>query len=308
MAAGIQDYYVDTLLTNISVQFRNTQFVAETIAPVLFVDHRTGLYFVYDTANLRQENDLRSGKSGTAVVDFGLTKTQYGPLAEHALKSGIEKDEMDEFANPYDPKIDHTNTVSDRMLLNKEIALATVMASTAVITQNQTNSGGQQWSDYANSDPFGDIQGAIDTVLENALMPANTLVLGYQVWSKLKNHPDLIDRVKYTQFGKMSTDALAALFDLDQVIIAKAVYNTAAEGLTPSNAFVWGKNAWVMYVPPTPALRSPAAFYTLVLKNGRYVDSWYDFDPKVTWIRVNDYYNQHLIAAQAVYLIKAAVA
>ncbi len=305
----ISSVYTDQILTNISVAYRNAEYIAETLAPVIFVPKRTGLYFVYDKANLRVENDVRTGKAGTPVVDFGLTKSSYGPLTEHALKSGIEKDEMDEYSDPYDPMTDHTNTVSDRLLLNKEYALSTTMSSTAVITQNVTKSGTGQWSDYANSDPFTDIQTGIDNVVKQGVMRPNTLVLSYPVWSKLKNHPDLIERIKYTNAsGTLTTDALATLFDLDQVIIGKAVYNTAREGQTSSLDYVWGKNAWVMYIPNAPALRSLASFYTLVLQNGRYVDRWFEYDNKVTWVRGNDYYNQKLIAVEGVYLIKNAIA
>ena len=298
--------YADKILTNASVAYRNMNYIAEILAPVMLVDNRTGIYFVYDKSNLRVDNDVRTGKSNTPVVDFGMTKANFGPLTEHALKSGIEKDEMDEFQDPYDPKIDHTNTVTDRMLLNKEYALATVMSSTSIVTQNVTLSGGSQWDDYANSTPIEDIKVAFNTVLQKGAMRPNTFACSWRVWTTLVNHPEIVDRIKYSQLGVTTEQLFAQIIGVKNVVIGDAVYNSANQGQADNLQYVWGLNAWLMFVPPKPALRSIAAFYTLVLKNGRYVDSWVEMDPKVTWVRVNDYYNQKLIAVESIYLINAA--
>jgi hypothetical protein len=91
------------------------------------------------------------------------------------------------------------------------------------------------------------------------MMP-NTLVLGYQTYRKLKHHPDIIDRLKYTTPGAPVTmGLLAALFDVERVFVAKAIKNTSREGATASYSFTHGKHAWLGYVAPRPSLLEATA-------------------------------------------------
>jgi hypothetical protein len=95
---------------------------------------------------------------------------------------------------------------------------------------------------------------------------------------------------------------------ITNVFIGKSAYDSAAEGVTATNGFAWGKHFWLGYVNPTPALRQVNGGYTLVQKDARFVDKWEDKDEKVNWIRNNDYYEQKLVGVEAFYLIKNAVA
>lgn len=305
---AIQNTYVDKALTNVSVKYTNDSFIADVIFPVVEVDKKTGVYYKYDKSNLKKVNSRRIGKAKTPEVDRGMTKTSYGPLEEHTLKTDITKDEFDNYDSPLDPRIDATEQVSELLAVEKEQDLATDLADTAIVTQNTTLSGTSQWSDYANSDPFSNIETAKDTIRKNGIKEPNTLVLSQTVFNKLKHHPDLLDRVKWSNRGVLTTEILASLFDVERVIIGKAVYDTAAEGQTNSLDYIWGKHAWLMYSTLKPGLRTLSAGYHLTLKNGRYIDRWNDEDPKVEWVRATDYYERKIIATEAIYLIKNAVA
>jgi hypothetical protein len=93
-------------------------------------------------------------------------------------------------------------------------------------------------------------------------MEANTLVLGYDVFKSLKNHPDLVDRIKYTSSQTITTDMLAAMFDIPRVMVAKAVKATNNEGATEAYSFAFGKGALLAHVAPQPGLLTPSAGYT----------------------------------------------
>jgi hypothetical protein len=63
-------------------------------------------------------------------------------------------------------------------------------------------------------------------------LEANTLVLGYDVFRQLKNHPDLVDRIKYTSSQTITEDMLARMFDIERVLVSKSIKATNAEGAT----------------------------------------------------------------------------
>jgi hypothetical protein len=90
---------------------------------------------------------------------------------------------------------------------------------------------------------------------------ANTLVLGPEVFYALKNHEDILDRIKYTEKGIVTADLLAALFEVDNVYVAWGVVNNANQGATDDINFIMGKHALLCYVNPRPALKKPSAGY-----------------------------------------------
>jgi hypothetical protein len=121
------------------------------------------------------------------------------------------------------------------------------------------------WDDDANGDPFTDIATQQTYILQNTGFMPNKLVLSWSVYQALRKHPLIIDRIKYTSAtfaGTITPQLLAEAFDIEEVVVSKAVYNSAQENLTASMSFVNSKNALLAYVAPAPGLMVPSAGYT----------------------------------------------
>jgi hypothetical protein len=151
-------------------------------------------------------------------------------------------------------------------MLRRELQFVTDFFTTGVWADDVTGVAGapsagetKQWSDYASSDPIADIEAGKAEILGNTGMEANTLVLGYDVFKSLKNHPDLVDRIKYTSSQTITTDMLAAMFDIPRVMVAKAVKATNNEGASEAYGFAFGKGALLTHVAPNPGLLTPSA-------------------------------------------------
>ncbi|MCK5643549.1 MAG: hypothetical protein KAJ19_22300, partial [Gammaproteobacteria bacterium] len=121
-----------------------------------------------------------------------------------------------------------------------------------------------QWDNVAST-PIEDIHGEQGAVQKRTGKKPNTLAIGWEVWNHLRDHPDVLDRIKFTQTGIPTADLLAALFDVDRVVVASAMQDTAVEGSTTvTNAYLVGKNALLCYVPASPGLKTPSAGYQFV--------------------------------------------
>jgi hypothetical protein len=308
----ISNTYADPILTDIVVGYQNAGFYAERLFPVVQVDKRTGFYFVWDQANLRSEDDLRTGRAQSKIVDDEAVKTPYGPLKEHALKTFIEQELIDS------SDIDNLETaraerLRHRMLLNKEIALATYLSDTGNVTQSDTLSGTAQFSDYTNSDPYGELEEMIEEVRTGSMQKANKIAMGKAVWNKLKYHPDTIELLKAQGGGRFTTELLADWLEVDEVIVLDSQRVTSVEGQTVARADVWGKHVWAMYVNPNPnpSTEEASAGYHLQLTDGVVaLPPYRDPDePDIgEWIKVKDYYEQKVVAPGAISLRKNAVA
>jgi hypothetical protein len=295
--------YQDPLLGNLSVAYKNPNYVADLIFPEVQVAKVTGVYFTYDKSKFVAPNTLRAPSTRANRVSFGLTKTAYGPLLEHSLEQDIPDEVLDQQQAPFDANIDTTEDVTERILLDKEIDAYNQLST----GPDKTLSGTDMWSDYAHSDPLQDVQLAMDTIQKNALVHANVLLLSYPVFAKLRHHPAIIERVKYSMKGFLDEALLAEAFDVDTVIVAKAEKNTANEAQTAVMSYIWGKDACLLYVSPTPGIRSVTYGYTL-RRGPRVVERWDERAVKAQFVRVTDWYEQMIVASAAKYYIASAIA
>ena len=311
-----KDMYADKQLTNVSVKFSNRLnemgFLADKIFPIVNVDKDTGIYFEFDKANLRvPSNTKRTGRARASEVDYDIIERTYGPLDDHAVEHFISRRVLDNYDQPLEPRSNAVEMLTEVMQLEKEEALATTLSDTAVLTQNTTLSGTAQFSDYTNSDPFLKIQTGIDAVNLNSLRMPNTMFMGYEVWSKLMNHPDLIERIKYQGLGMVTKETFLKLFSdsgITNLWVGNTKKNSAKEGQADSLGYVWGKHLWLAYVEPNAKLEAPTLGYTLSRRNGREVERWPEAGVKGEFVSVADYYQQKTISATAAYLIKNAIA
>lgn len=308
MALTERDVVVDPALSNVSIRYSNDIFIADLLLPMLKVAKQTGKYFVYDKANLRIDQTTRAAGAGANEIDFGVAPTGVFSTNDHALKGFVSDEVQDQADAALNPLVDEVETITEKLMLDREQNAANLLFATGNITNNTTLSGTSQWSDGDNSDPIGDIRTARISVHQNTFKLPNTLVLGKQVYDQLIEHPQVIDRIKYSQLGVATPELLAKIFQVDKVIVGYAGSNTAKEGQTDSLSYVWGKYALVAYISPQIKLRNVTLGYTFTYST-RTAKRWRDEDREGTYVRIgNDNYQMALIAAACGYLIAGAVA
>lgn len=263
------DVHVDSILTSISVAYIQDQknFISQTVFPVVPVDKQSDLYFKYTKADwFRDEAQKRADATESAGSGYTLSTDSY-----FADVFAFHKDIGDQVRNntdsPLDPDRDATQFVTQRLMLRQEIQWVTDYFTTGVWgTDVVGTTDFTKWSDFAGSDPLEDIETGKETILGTTGYMPNTLVLGYSAFRKLKNHPDLVDRIKYTSDQVVTTGIMAKYFEVDRILVAKAIKNTANEGQTASYSFVFGKSAWLGYVNPNPSILQPSAGYVFTWK------------------------------------------
>lgn len=305
--------FVSPLLSNISIAYRNEEYIAEKILPTVPVQKDTAQIATYGMDNLRIESALRAQGAGANEVNHSVTIGAHYILQDRALKEFVSQEEMDNADKPITPKQDATENLTDRLQVIKEKELADLMANTGVVTQNVTLSGTDQWSDFTNSDPFDDIKTAMETVRTGSGKMPNTFIMSYAVMMTLIVHPDLIARLPgiVTVTADSVVTALKLAFpNIKNILIGSAQYNSGVEGGTSALADIWGKHFWVMYIEPRPTIKSRSFGFTYqkVGQNRAVEVLPYDFDRKGQFVRVNDKYDQKLVDNKCAYLIKSCIA
>jgi hypothetical protein len=305
--------YKDQFLSNFSIGYENAMLIADRIFTELQVPAKSGTYLKHTKDKFKVINDIRAPGEYAQVVPWNTTEASYGPLLDHSLDMKLE-DEVQETTQapnnpiPLSPGLDETEELSERQSVIKEIDAFNQCANTAVVTQNVTLSGTSRWGDYANSDPIGDMQTAVDTVAKATVKSAKelTVVMGYEAYSVLRNHPQILDRKKWSAMGTLQASDLAEVFGVKEVIIAESQYNSAGQGVTDSMGYIWGKNAWVFYISEKTG-RKVLTFGRTLRKGAKRVFRFRDDRAESEYIRLKDYYQQMIVAAEAGYVLKTVV-
>lgn len=316
MRPNLGDGKVNKLLTNFSLRYSNDLYIAEQILLPLGVKEITGKYAKYGKENLRAYTGeiFRAPGTRAHTVDYSVSQGDY-----QCRERSLEKLLPDEFArntdDPFQPKRDTVATLLDNMMVNQELALATALNDTSIITKYTTISAStDKWTDKTNSDPIGQIQTAINGVITNSGMVPNLVVLSWDAFLALKIHPDIREQVKYTNGGQFSDGALISFlkefFRLDEVLIGRCVYSSAHEGQTEVLSQVWTANVWAMVRAKTPSLMKATFGLTLYdqSEGDAILVETYREEPKVSdVIRVRKSYDQNIFDANLCYELKGVV-
>jgi len=295
------DLHVDALLTAASIGVVNTAYSADGLFPVLQVAKETGKIPKYNkSAWFRDDAKIRAygAKSlgGGFTVDNSTTYSTdwYSRRFEIADQVRRAQDA------PYNMDMDAMRFVTDKMMMRRDVSFAANFFALTKWTTDVTGGADfTQWDDYANSDPLGDVDGWKETVETLIMAEPGVFMIGKQVWTKLKHHPDLIDRIKYTQRAQISVDLAASLMELDRIQLGKSIYTTSPEGTAEGSVTysrIWGKNGLLLFVTPSPSLFSPTAGYTIVwtvVPNAlQYIKRMRDEEKEIDIIEANSYF-QH---------------
>lgn len=260
--------HIDQFLTELSVGFIQDpgHFVADRVAPILGSAKQSNKIASYNAGDLyRDEMAVRAPGSESAGGGYRVSNDTFfcDVWASH-----IDVDDMTVAAAdaPFDLYADATRVLVQRELIKREVRFAADLFTTSLYTGGTSDdvaasSLSGAWDD-PSSTPIEDIHDQTNSILLHTGYMANTLVVNNLGWNALKNHPDIVDRVKHTSGDVVTTDIVARLLGLEQVLVCRATRNTAAEGVTATMASIAGNHALVCYVAPSPGLWSPSAAYT----------------------------------------------
>ena len=295
--------HIERAMTNISIAYRNTNYIADQVFPAVSVQKQSDKYFTYEKSDwLRNEAGLRAPGTRGPVIEYSLSSEVYACRPIAAAK--IVPDEMvDNSDQPLNLRKEAVEFATDKVLLFAEYEVANKVLGAGTWSGSSTPS--PNWSDDA-SDPCQTVDDARESVVSKIGREPNVMVIGREVWTDLKNHPDLLDKIKYTGTGRVTPQKLAELFEVEKLLIGNAIYDSAEEGATASLAYIWGKSAWLGYVPPNPGLMTPAAGYIMTWKN-RTVERHRMPLEKADFYRVEWHYDDKVTCADAGYELKSVV-
>lgn len=293
-----REVHVDSVLTNISVAYLQdtADFIADQVFPLVPVNKKSDTYYVYDKQSwFLDEAERRAPSTESAGSGYRQSTETYN-CEIYAFHKDLDNQTMSNYDNPLSPRRDSSELVSRKLLLKREKTFMESYLKTGVWGRDvDVSSDSDEWDDYDNSDPITFVTQERRKVKNATGFKPNGLLIGGEVWDVLKDHPAILDRVKYTREAiDINPQLVARAFDLDKLVIAEGLYSDAQEfadfddrndgdkiDLTP---FV-GKNGLLFYTPDSPSLLRPSAGY---------IFTWNQYTNNPYGMNVSAFYMDHI--------------
>jgi len=306
----ISQLHVDGLLSNVSIKYDHKDlFIAMQVFPEVMVKKESDLFRVYDR-NLRAPESQRAPRSEAQIHQFEVTTSTY-ILKRHSLKTLVTDHEAQNY-DLADLRKETTEELTRALLARLELDMANLFTTTSW-SLNVSLTSTLAWN--ANtiiSDPAPIWHTGASTILANGGMKPNFGILPRDAFIACKNHTSVLDRLKYTT-AEVDEKKLAAMFDVDSLLVPSASYDQAPYGFSVASAgfansltSFYGDVAFLGWKPSSAGPLKPSAGY--VFRNSlpmvkRYREEKLDGE----FIEVNMEYSARVIASLSGYLIKDVV-
>ena len=266
------DLHVNVPLTNVSVAYMQKagDYIANKVFPKVPVQKQSDLYWKYSKSDWRRtEVKRRAPATESPGVGWSQTTETY-----YCHPYAVHKDIDDQVRANADSNFrldkEATEFITNQLLLKRDLDWNATYFKAGVWDVDLVGGVDFDKFDDAASDPIGYMASRIIAFRKRNGFKPNKLVLGANVMVSLKNHPDIIDRIKYTQRGIVTEDLIATLFDIDDIYTSYATLSTGPQipdaNLQDAAAdydFITDPNGMLMlYAPSSPSLQTPSAGYT----------------------------------------------
>lgn len=272
-----RNVHVNKPLTNISIAYLQNaaNFVATQVFPNIPSANRSDIYYTYDRGEFnRDEMEKRAPGTESKGGGYNIDTAPNFFCHVYSFHKDIPDQMRDNADAQLNPDREATIYVTQKALIKREKIFAQAYFRTGVwsygVAGVSSNPGANQvlkWTD-ANSTPIEDVRRARTGILENTGFEPNVMVMGKYVLDALLDHPDLIDRIKYSggvgnnNPAMVNMQALAALFEVDKILVMKAIENISKEGVAAVHKFIGGNHVLLCHSTTSPGLMTPTAGYT----------------------------------------------
>ncbi|HEX2957731.1 MAG TPA: hypothetical protein VHO70_12925, partial [Chitinispirillaceae bacterium] len=250
MAGVAAPFPTDQKYISVAVAYKNGKLIADEASPrtpTATKEFKVKKFALADGITIPDTSVGRLGRPN--VVNFGFTEDP-AFCVDYALDGLVPQSDIDNAPAGYDPEAHQTESITDLLMLDREKRVADQIfnVNNYAAANKLALAGNQQWSDFVNSDPLGNILTALDSVV----MRPNVIIFGQAVWTKFRQHPKIVKATHGNagDSGIAARQAVAELLELDKVLIGEGFYNSAKKGQVVVRTRLWGNFVSLICLDP----------------------------------------------------------
>jgi len=295
----LQSAYTKTL-TNVGLKYMQDpmKFKATKIFPMCPVNLMSSTFTTYDKEYwFKNEAGIRVPGTESTGSRHGRGTSSY-VCQDVSHHEDVAEEYITNDPEPLNPLKSATRRVSQIISTFDEVDWVTrFFTSSSGWTAGATPS--TKW-DVSTATPLEDIDGYKRGMEASTSFEPNKIVMSKNVFDVLKRHTQIKEQIKYTSAANVTKELLAKLFEVDEIVVLTAVYDSAAYGATASMNYIADDKFLMLHVTDNPSLESPSAGYNFAWtgygKNG-YKIKTIDMETRgATRVEVHNYHDMRQIA------------
>lgn len=248
--AVVVDEYRDTVATGA---------IAPQVMPFIPVAVQTAQFPVIPKEVMLKIHDTRRAMRGRYPSSDWEFEMGHYATKENGWEEKIDDRERKLYATQLDAEVVATRRATKIIDLSKEQRVAAKVFNATNFTAHAVT---HEWDDATNAVPIDNINTAKLAVRAACGMLPNTLIIAFSTFLNLKNCDQIVDRLIYTfpgiDINRMSSQQLAAIFDVGQVLVGGAVYDSADKGQDASISDLWSNEyAMLTVCSDSPDISEP---------------------------------------------------
>ena len=236
-----------------AVQVEGT--IADEVCPLVNAESPRFPYTRVETGSRLRIPDVRIGRTGRANQVEHESRDEIVEVEDYGLEDPVpERDKMAAMGvrHPVDPQELATEATTQLVVLAREKRVADLIFDRANYSESlRTDVGNNmQWNATATSNP----RRAIMAAKNRMLVRPNTLVVGQSVWIELAQHPRMVESAVHSGAGgagaegMLTREQVAAVLEVDRVLVGEAWNNEAARGQDDDYERLWGPHAALLRI------------------------------------------------------------
>ncbi len=302
-------FHISKALSNVATKYSNAEMIADKVFKSTKVSNESDLYNIYKR-DFRLPDSGRGNGASANQETWGVTQGSYA-CQEQALAAVITDRDVQNTDSGIQLQADTVEFLTDKLMMTKEKLLSDLIFTTTSAGNNVTLNTATSWAyNTTTSAPINIVNSASSVVLDSSGVSPNTLVIGSLVYLRLRNNPNLYNRIQYVEKAIITEDLMASLLDVDNVYTGKAIYDSANEShpaAVESITAIWGNAAWLGYINPSSGRKALTAGLTLESKPFQ-VKSWREEAKAGNVYEVSQNYCHKMVAtAAAFYFVTPAL-
>lgn len=251
MDLGVADVHVQTALNNFATGFKQAQYVADIVAPIVPVTKQSDKYYEFSPDNELAAPDQTKVAQGANVPEVNpqLSTTAYS-CAPYALAGFLPLETLGNQDAILNLQMKTVRMVMQKLLLLRELRVKTMAytsgsyTSTHIITCNSST----KWNGGSSSDPVRNIR----QIIEASLLPITGMVMSRDTWHAFTENAAVQKYVAFKSAAaplpqKDSYDQWAALLDMPKPYVCDA----RAKDSTGAYPYIWYGNVHLFHQDPT---------------------------------------------------------
>lgn len=239
-------------------------FAAEQVLPTMDVAKEAGTISVITRENARTTDNKHANGANFKRVHLGSEDKSYATY-DYGLEGQLTDVDRERFMTDFDAELETVQGVKTQMLMAKEIRAAAALFNTTTWTGSDLYTDvSTDWDNIAST-PIDDVRAAKEVVRRNTGIVPNAMLIGPVTWKNLQTNTAIL--AKFVGVPVLTAQAwrqfIAAILDLDEIVVANGVYNSAQEGQTASMADVWSDDYALIFRKHNGSLAMPGLGRTL---------------------------------------------